>query len=196
MLAGLGNPGSDYAVTRHNVGFRFVDELARRNQAEFTAHKKFSGELARIHAAGLECRLLKPTTFMNDSGRAVRAVVDYFQLEAPQLLVIHDDIDLAVGTVRLKRGGGHAGHNGLRDIDRALGSPDYLRLRIGVGHPGHKTAVLAHVLGAPGSAEAELIDAALQRGLDILPMLFAGETDQAMTRLHSGQCAPPPDHAD
>ena len=187
LLAGLGNPGADYSMTRHNAGFRFVDELARRCHGNFVPDKRFSGELARVRIADVDCRLLKPTTFMNDSGRALRAVADYFQVEASQILVIHDDIDLPAGAARLKRGGSAAGHNGLRDINRTLGSPDYLRLRIGVGHPGHKTEVLAHVLGRPARDEASLIGTALQRGLDILPMLFKGELDRAMTRLHSDQ---------
>ena len=187
LIAGLGNPGADYSVTRHNAGFWFVDRFAGQHDVRFAADKKFSGELARIKSLVMDCLLFKPTTYMNSSGRAVRAVVDYYRIEPSQILVVHDEIDLEAGVIRLKQGGGHGGHKGLRDISEKLGDPDYLRLRIGVGHPGNKTRVLAHVLGRPDHDDAELIDSALQKGLEILPLLFAGELDKAMTRLHTGE---------
>lgn len=185
LIAGLGNPGADYSVTRHNAGFWFVDRLAEKYRIRFTVQKKLSGDLARIKTNGLDCLLFKPSTYMNSSGRAVRAVVDYYGIEPSGLLVVHDEIDLATGVIRLKQGGGHGGHKGLRDISEKLGYSDYLRLRIGVSHPGSKTRVLAHVLGRPDQDDAELIESALQKGLEILPLLFAGELDKAMTRLHT-----------
>lgn len=133
----------------------------------------------------MDCLLFKPSTYMNSSGRAVRAVVDYYRIEPSRMLVVHDEIDLETGVIRLKQGGGHGGHKGLRDISEKLGNTDYLRLRIGVGHPGNKTGVLAHVLGRPDHDDAGLIDNALQKGLEVLPLLFAGELDKAMTRLHT-----------
>ena len=185
LITGLGNPGADYSTTRHNAGFWFVDELAEKYQVSFTAQKKFSGELARIRAPGIDCLLFKPATFMNSSGRAVRAVADYYRIEPAHILVVHDEIDLEAGVIRLKQGGGHGGHKGLRDISETLGVSDYLRLRIGVSHPGDKTRVLAHVLGRPDSDDTALINNALQKGQEILPLLFAGELDRAMTSLHT-----------
>ena len=185
LIAGLGNPGTDYSTTRHNAGFWFVDKLAGKHQVRFATEKKLSGDLARVRTPGMDCLLFKPATYMNSSGRALRAVADYYRIEPAQILVVHDEIDLDAGVVRLKRGGGHGGHKGLRDISEKLGDPGYLRLRIGVGHPGDRNRVLAHVLGRPDSDDAALIDDALKRGLEILPLLFAGEPDKAMTRLHT-----------
>ncbi|MCY4361007.1 MAG: aminoacyl-tRNA hydrolase [Gammaproteobacteria bacterium] len=185
LIAGLGNPGADYSTTRHNAGFWFVDMLADKHQVSFTAQKKFSGDLARIRAPGIDCLLFKPATFMNNSGRAVHAVADYYRIEPARILVVHDEIDLEAGVIRLKQGGGHGGHKGLRDISETLGASEYLRLRIGVSHPGDKTRVLAHVLGRPGSGDTELINQALLRGMEILPFLFSEELDKAMTRLHT-----------
>ena len=153
----------------------------------FAADKKFFGELARIRSPGVDCLLFKPTTYMNNSGRALRAVADYYRIETAGILVIHDEIDLDAGVIRLKTGGGHGGHKGLRDISEQLGDSDYLRLRIGVSHPGDKTRVLAHVLGRPDGGDTELIDNAIQKGLEALPLLFAGEPDKAMTLLHTQQ---------
>ena len=187
LIAGLGNPGEDYSATRHNAGYWFVDRLAQEREARFSTEKKFFGELAQIRSPGMDCLLFKPTTYMNSSGRALRAVADYYRIETPRILVVHDEIDLDAGVARLKRGGGHGGHKGLRDISEQLGSSDYLRLRIGVSHPGDKTRVLAHVLGRPDSGDTELIDSAIQKGLEALPLLFAGEPDKAMTRLHTQQ---------
>ena len=185
LIAGLGNPGMDYSATRHNAGFWFVDKLADERQVRFAAEKKFFGELARIMSATLDCLLFKPTTFMNDSGRALRAVADYYRIEPPRILVVHDEIDLDAGVIRLKRSGGHGGHKGLSDISEKLGDRDYLRLRIGVGHPGDKDRVLNHVLGRPDSDDTALIEQAIQSGLEIMPLLFAGELEKAMNRLHS-----------
>lgn len=135
----------------------------------------------------MDCLLFKPTTYMNSSGRALRAVADYYRIETAGILVVHDEIDLDAGVIRLKTGGGHGGHKGLRDISEKLGGGDYLRLRIGVSHPGDKTRVLAHVLGRPDGGDTELIGSAIDKGLETLPLLFAGEPDKAMTRLHTQQ---------
>ena len=135
----------------------------------------------------MECLLFKPATYMNSSGRALRAVADYYRIEADRILVVHDEIDLDAGVIRLKRGGGHGGHKGLRDISEQLGGSDYLRLRIGVSHPGDKDRVLAHVLGRPDRGDTALIGNAIDKGLEVLPLLFAGEPDKAMTRLHTQQ---------
>ena len=185
LIAGLGNPGADYSTTRHNAGFWFVDRLAEKYQIQFAVRKKLSGDLARIKTTGIDCLLFKPATYMNSSGRALRAVVDYYRIEPARILVVHDEIDLDAGEIRLKKGGGHGGHKGLRDISETLGNTDFLRLRIGVSHPGDKTRVLAHVLGRPDSSDTELINNALQKGMEIMPLLFAGELDKAMTRLHT-----------
>ena len=190
LIAGLGNPGPDYSATRHNVGFWFVDRVAEQYQSQFTPDKKFFGELTRLSAPGINCRLFKPSTFMNASGRALQAITGYYNIDCADILIVHDEVDLDVGTIRLKKGGGHGGHNGLRDISEKLGGADYLRLRIGVSHPGDKTGVTAHVLSRPGSEDAGLINAAIQRGMEVLPLLFAGELDKAMTRLHTN---PEPD---
>lgn len=185
LIAGLGNPGPDYSATRHNAGFWFVDRLAAERQVQFAPEKRFFGELARLSAPGMDCRLFKPAVFMNESGRALQAVAAYFEIAGEEMLIIHDEIDLVAGTIRLKRGGGHGGHNGLRDISEKLGGGDYLRLRIGVGHPGDKSRVTPHVLSRPAAAETALIDGAIERGMAIMPLLFAGDLERAMTRLHT-----------
>lgn len=191
LIAGLGNPGPDYSATRHNAGFWFVDRLAAERQIRFAPEKRFFGELARLSAPGVDCRLFKPAVFMNESGRALQAVAAYFEIASEEMLIIHDEIDLVAGTIRLKKGGGHGGHNGLRDISEKLGGGDYLRLRIGVGHPGDKSRVTPHVLSRPAAAETALIDEAMEKGLAIMPLLFAGELERAMTRLHT-DAAPAP----
>lgn len=191
LIAGLGNPGPDYSATRHNAGFWFVDRLAAERQIQFAPEKRFFGELARLSAPGVDCRLFKPAVFMNESGRALQAVAAYFEIAGEEMLIIHDEIDLEAGTIRLKRGGGHGGHNGLRDISEKLGGGDYLRLRIGVGHPGDKSRVTPHVLSCPAAAETALIDGAIERGLALMPLLFAGELERAMTRLHTADAPPP-----
>lgn len=190
LIAGLGNPGPDYSATRHNAGFWFVDRLAAVRQLRFAPEKRFFGELARLSAPGLDCRLFKPAVFMNESGRAFQAVAAYFEIAAAEMLIVHDEIDLEAGTIRLKQGGGHGGHNGLRDISEKLGGADYLRLRIGVGHPGDKDRVTPHVLSRPAAAETALIDGAIERGLALMPLLFEGELERAMTRLHTADAPP------
>jgi PTH1 family peptidyl-tRNA hydrolase len=184
-VVGLGNPGPKYAETRHNAGFWFVDELARREGAVLRAENKFSGEVARIQTGGGDCWLLKPATYMNHSGRSVSAFCNFYRIDPSQLLVVYDELDLPPGTMRLKTGGGHGGHNGMRDICAALGSRDFHRLRIGIGHPGHKEAVVGYVLSKPGRAEHQALEAGIDEALRHWDLIQAGELQQAMNALHA-----------
>ncbi len=185
LAACLGNPGDRYTETRHNAGFWFADEIVRRHGGAFRAEPRFHGELARITLGGHDCRLLKPATYMNHSGRAVAAVARYFEIEPREILVVHDEIDLPPGQVKLKRGGGHGGHNGLRDTIAQLGSADFARMRLGVGHPGQRDDVVPYVLSRPPAGERQAIDAAIEEAADMLPLLLAGEWDRACQRLHT-----------
>ncbi len=191
-IAGLGNPGPEYRDTRHNAGFWFVDRLAGRRGWTFKPRPKLSGEECRERLGDTTLILFKPTTWMNHSGQAVRALLDWYKLAPADLIVVHDDLDLPPGTARLKEGGGHGGHNGLRDIDRHLGTQAYLRLRIGIGHPGDAALVTPYVLSRPPAGEQDMIEAAFERALDVLPLLAAGEVPRAMNELHR---SPPPDTA-
>jgi len=186
LVAGLGNPGPRYESTRHNAGFWFVDRLAEVCGARLREESRFHGALGQCLLAERTLRLLRPATFMNRSGQSVAAVVRYFDLPAEALLVAHDDLDLPPGTVRLKRGGGHGGHNGLRDIIAHLGTKDFLRLRIGIGHPGHRDAVVDYVLTRPRPEEREAIDAGIRRALEVMPQVVEGRLEAAMNVLHGG----------
>lgn len=173
LIAGLGNPGPGYASTRHNAGFQFVDELARRSGGQFSPERRHDGESTSITVDGVPLRLLKPTAYMNRSGYAVRGLVDFYKLTPAQVLVAHDDLDLAPGTVRLKRGGGHGGHNGLRDVIAHIGA-DFLRLRIGIGHPRDAGGGDPErwVLQKPARDEAARIVEAIDTAIEVLPRLF------------------------
>jgi len=184
LVVGLGNPGADYVSTRHNAGFWLVDELARRFGATFKPEKKFHGEMARIDVAGQDVRLLKPMTYMNRSGLAVRAAMDFLKVPAQMILVAHDEIDLPVGALRLKQGGGHGGHNGLRDTSAHIGA-DYLRLRIGVGHPGSASEVVGYVLKRPSKDEEAVILRAIDDAAEGFETLLKDGLQKAQTRLHS-----------
>lgn len=184
VIVGLGNPGAEYLRTRHNVGFWFVDALAADSGAAFRAARRFHGETARVKVAGAELALLKPDTFVNRSGLAVRAMLDYLKLAPAQVLVVHDDLDLPPGTVRFKRGGGHGGHNGLRDVIQHIGA-DFARLRFGIGHPGEGPAVIDYVLKPPRRDEEEAILDALGAALGELPKLVRGDFEGAMRILHN-----------
>ena len=187
LIVGLGNPGPDYEQTRHNAGFWLVDRLAADHQGQFRAEAKFHGALARISVDGQDLRLLKPATYMNHSGRSVVAVARYFDIPAEQILVAYDELDLPVGSVRLKHGGGHAGHNGMRDTIAALGSRGFWRLRIGIGHPGDKSRVVGYVLSRPSSADAAaILDAVDDAGRCLLD-LAAGKFQLVMNRLHASR---------
>ncbi|MGB5252105.1 MAG: aminoacyl-tRNA hydrolase [Sedimenticolaceae bacterium] len=184
-VVGLGNPGPKYAGTRHNAGFWFVDQLARRHAAVLRAENKFSGEVARVAAASGDCWLLKPMTYMNHSGRSVSALCNFYRITPGELLVVYDELDLAPGMVRLKSAGGHGGHNGLSDICSSLGTKDFQRLRIGIGHPGHKEAVVAYVLSRPGRHEHQAIEEGIAEALRHWDLIQAGELQKAMNALHA-----------
>jgi len=185
LIVGLGNPGREYEATRHNAGFWWVDEFARAHQFTFKAENKFHGLAARSVLHGNELYLLKPQTFMNVSGRAVGALMQFYKIDATQMLVVHDELDLPPGSAKLKLGGGHGGHNGLKDIIAHLGSRDFWRLRIGIGHPGDRADVANFVLNAPRREEEELIQQAMQRAQDVAPLIVEGKLEAAMLKLHT-----------
>jgi len=185
LIVGLGNPGREYETTRHNVGFLWVDELARLQKLNFKSEAKFHGLTARGQLHGHEVLLLKPQTFMNVSGRSVVALALFYKITPAEMLVVHDELDLPPGVARLKMGGGHGGHNGLKDIIAHLASKDFWRLRIGIGHPGDRTEVADYVLNDPRREERELIDGAMQKAQDIAHLVIEGKTEAAMLKLHS-----------
>ncbi|MGD8407066.1 MAG: aminoacyl-tRNA hydrolase [Thiohalophilus sp.] len=185
LIAGLGNPGSEYEDTRHNAGFWFVDAVARQHNAVFKSEKKFHGQVAKFTHAGHDVWLLKPDTYMNLSGQAVQALARFFKIGTDNILVVHDDLDLPPGTVRLKHGGGHGGHNGLRDIISKLGGNGFQRLRIGIGHPGDKNRVTGHVLKKTSSDDRIAIDNGIDAALKLLPQILDGESQKVMNQLHS-----------
>ena len=187
LIVGLGNPGAEHLRTRHNAGFWFVDALARQADGRFGNESKLSGETAKIHYANRALWLLKPTTYMNASGRSIAAALRYWKIEPDEMLVAHDDLDLPPGTVRLKFDGGHGGQNGLRDIFEHLGVGAFHRLRIGIGHPGHKDRVTPWVLGRPSVADDALIGRAIDDALDVLPLAVRGNFMDAMTKLHTNR---------
>ncbi|HEX7046639.1 MAG TPA: aminoacyl-tRNA hydrolase [Gammaproteobacteria bacterium] len=184
LVVGLGNPGADYVSTRHNAGFWFVDELARRLGGQFKPEKKFNGDMARVDIAGQDIRLLKPMTYMNRSGLSVRAAADFLKISVSEILVAHDEIDLPPGELRLKQGGGHGGHNGLRDTSAHMGA-DYLRLRIGVGHPGNASEVVGYVLKRPSKDEEPVLLRAIDDAADGFELLLKEGLQKAQTKLHS-----------
>jgi len=185
LIAGLGNPGPQYEATRHNVGFWFVEAVASAYQGHFRPELKFHGLACRVVLGGADLRLLKPTTYMNRSGQSLGAMVRYLGINPEEILVVHDELDLSAGTARFKQGGGHAGHNGLRDIIKVLGSSDFWRLRIGIDHPGVPEQVINYVLGRPSREDEGRIRASLQEAELCLPDLVAGDFQKAMHRLHS-----------
>lgn len=184
LIAGLGNPESRYERTLHNAGFWFVDELARRANVSFRFEKRFDAETCKAQIGGEEIWLIKPQSYMNLSGGPIRAMLDYYNLSTDGLLVAHDEIDLPPGKVRLKAGGGHGGHNGLRDIIRHCGR-DFMRLRLGVGHPGHKDQVTAYVLKKASSEVAAEIEKNIDTAADVLPLLVSDGLNAAMKSLHT-----------
>jgi PTH1 family peptidyl-tRNA hydrolase len=185
LFVGLGNPGREYEATRHNAGFWWVDEFARANHCTFKAESKFHGLAARGQLHGHELFLLKPQTFMNVSGRAVGALVQFYKIDPQHILVVHDELDLPPGSAKLKLGGGHGGHNGLKDIIAHLGTRDFWRLRLGIGHPGERANVSDYVLNTPRREELELIERAMQRAQDVAPLIVEGKLEAAMLKLHS-----------
>ncbi|MDA1107101.1 MAG: aminoacyl-tRNA hydrolase [Proteobacteria bacterium] len=192
LIVGLGNPGPEYAHTRHNAGFWFVDAVAQAHGAQFRTEHRFHAEIAKFTPTSppvRECWLLKPRTFMNKSGQAVADLAAFYKIAAENILVAHDDLDLAAGSVRLKQGGGHGGHNGLRDLIAHIGA-DFVRLRIGIGHPGKGRDVEGYVLQRAPAAEQKLLDDALADALNALPLIMSGELEKAMQQLHTSKAQP------
>jgi len=184
MIAGLGNPEDRYERTLHNAGFWFVDELARRLNGRFKYEKRFDADICKVNVAGQDVWLAKPQSYMNLSGGPVRGLLDYYRLSVEQLLVAHDEIDLPPGTVRLKAGGGHGGHNGLRDVIKHCGR-EFMRLRLGVGHPGHKDEVTNYVLKKASSEAEALINRNVDDAADVMPLLVEDGLSAAMKKLHT-----------
>ena len=184
LFVGLGNPGDKYVPTRHNAGFWWVDAIAAQTNSKLALDAKMFGVVGKVNPTA-DKWLLKPTTFMNLSGKSVAALASYYKISPAEILVIHDELDLPAGSIKLKFGGGHGGHNGLKDIHRALGTADYWRLRVGIGHPGDKNEVANFVLKPPLKDELSAIEERLYESTKILDLLLAGEFDQAMLKLHT-----------
>lgn len=189
LLVGLGNPGADYLRTRHNAGFWFIDALAQQLGARFGVESRLHAETAKVSIGGQSVLLLKPTTFMNKSGIAVVSALRYYKIAAEEMLVAHDELDLPPGTARLKFDGGHGGQNGLRDIMAHLGDGKFHRLRVGIGHPGHKDKVTGWVLGRAGAKDEDAIMASIGAAFDVLPLALSGDFNEAMKRLHTAPVA-------
>ena len=184
IIVGLGNPGPEHLLTRHNAGFWFVDALARGQGAQFRSHSRYHGEVCRVEVGGRELVLLKPHTYMNRSGLAVRALLDYLKAPVGELLVVHDELDLPPGTARFKQGGGHGGHNGLRDTITHCGA-DFWRLRLGIGHPGDRSEVIDYVLQRAARADEDAVLRSIDASLDALPVFVRDGAEKAMKQLHS-----------
>ena len=185
LIVGLGNPGAQYEQTRHNAGFWFVEEVARQYGVQFRPETKFLGEVARVQSNGLDFWLLKPTTFMNRSGQSIQALANFYKIPVKSILVVHDELDLEPGTARLKKSGGHGGHNGLRDTIAALNTKEFLRLRLGIGHPGHRNEVVDYVLKAPSKIDFKAIDDAVYEATRVLADVLNGDLERAMHQLHT-----------
>lgn len=186
LIVGIGNPGKDYADTRHNAGVWFVDLLASQHGASFKSEKKFHGRVASVSIAGREVRLLVPDTYMNESGKSVGALANFYKIAPQAILVAHDEIDFETGKVRFRQAGGLAGHNGLRSISKSLaGTTGFNRLRIGVGHPGEKSGVTGHVLGKVSKTDRQMIDTCIDESLRALPWAVTGDWQGAMQTLHN-----------
>lgn len=196
LLVGLGNPGAEYEATRHNAGFWFVDEAARKLKVSLVPERSYFGLAARASTADGAVWLLEPMTFMNLSGKSVAALARFFKIAPNEILVAHDELDLMPGQVKLKLGGSHAGHNGLKDIHAQLGSADYWRLRLGIGHPGVKAEVINYVLRKPVPLEREAIEHSIQQSLGVLDLLLAGEMERAMMKIHAKPPRPKPPRPD
>ena len=186
LIVGLGNPGPEYDQTRHNAGALFVERLARSQGANLSVDRKYFGLVAKFNHQGRDVRLLIPTTYMNRSGQSVAALANFFRIPVDAILVAHDELDMPPGVAKLKQGGGHGGHNGLRDIIAQLGNKNnFYRLRLGIGHPGHSSMVSNFVLGRAPRSEQELLDTSIDFALGVLPEILAGDWSKAMQKLHS-----------
>jgi PTH1 family peptidyl-tRNA hydrolase len=188
IVVGLGNPGPEHSLTRHNAGFWFVDALARSQGAQFRAHSRYQGEVCRVVVEGRELTLLKPQTYMNRCGLSIRALLDYVKAPVAELLVVHDELDLPPGVARLKFGGGHGGHNGLRDTITHCGA-DFWRLRLGIGHPGDRDEVIDYVLQRARPADEDAVVAAIGAALEALPVFVRDGSEKAMHALHTSKQA-------
>jgi len=186
IIAGLGNPGPEHRLTRHNAGFWFVDALARALGAQFRSHARYHGEVCRVPLDGQEVVLLKPQTYMNRSGLSVRALLDYLKVPTSELLVVHDELDLPPGTARLKFGGGHGGHNGLRDTITHCGA-DFWRLRLGIGHPGDRSQVIDYVLQRAVPVDEEALLGAIDASMQVLPVFVRDGSEKGMHALHTAK---------
>jgi len=184
LIVGLGNPGPEHSETRHNAGFWFVDSLAAKYSLSFRSESKFNAEICRIQTAEIDCWLCKPMMFMNRSGFSVQAMTNFYKISVEEVLVAHDELDLDPGVARLKKAGGHGGHNGLRDIIAQMGDKSFTRLRLGIGHPGSQDKVTSYVLGRPAQADRQLIEIAIKEAVDVMPLVFAGNEQKAMNVLH------------
>lgn len=184
LIVGLRNPGASYQHTRHNAGGWLVEAVAKRDNLVFKSDKKVQGELTELQTSNAVCKLLLPLTFMNHSGIPVRAVCQFYRIEPHELLVVHDELDLPAGRIKLKTGGGHGGHNGLRDIISLLGSAEFHRLRVGIGHPGHKELVVDYVLGKPSQPERVMISEAIDRGVDAMETVLTANMATAMNLIN------------
>lgn len=185
LIVGLGNPGKQYEQTRHNAGFWFVEEVARQYQVRFRPETKFLGDVARVQSNGMDVWLLKPMTFMNRSGQSIQSLANFYKISADEILVVHDELDLDPGVAKLKSNGGHGGHNGLRDTIAALDTKNFHRLRLGIGHPGHRDQVVDYVLRSPSKADRQAIEYAIDDASRVLPQLLEGDMARAMHQLHS-----------
>ncbi|WP_118846253.1 aminoacyl-tRNA hydrolase [Haemophilus haemolyticus] len=186
LIVGLGNPGDKYTDTRHNAGEWLIERLARRFNVSLNPESKFFGKTARTLVNGKEVRLLVPTTFMNLSGKAVGALASFYRIKPEEILVIHDELDLPPGTAKLKQGGGHGGHNGLKDIVAQLGNNNnFYRLRIGIGHPGHRDLVAGYVLNKPSPSDRDALEKVLDEATDCVEMIFKDGMVKATNRLNS-----------
>ncbi|RUO59473.1 aminoacyl-tRNA hydrolase [Pseudidiomarina insulisalsae] len=185
LLVGLGNPGPEYSQTRHNAGFWLVEEFARRHALTLQPETKFFGHTARLQKGAWDLRLLEPMTFMNKSGKAVAALANFFKIAPNEILVAYDELDLPPGVAKFKTGGGSGGHNGIKDMIAALGSPDFHRLRIGIGHPGHKSKVTGYVLGKAPAAEQHMMDDTIAQACNSIELLLDQDMRAAQQQLHS-----------
>jgi len=185
LIVGLGNPGPEHLMTRHNAGFWFADVLAAKYSLSFRPESRFRSEVCRLSTADHDCYLCKPMTFMNRSGQPVQAIAGFYKIALNEILVVHDEIDLEAGVVRFKQGGGHGGHNGLRDIIEKMGGNEFYRLRIGVGHPGNSSEVVNYVLDRAPAEEEELIMQSIGDVMEMIPQILSGEFHQVMNMIHT-----------
>ena len=185
LIVGLGNPGAQYELTRHNAGFWFVDTLADKFAGRLAMESKFKGYVAKVQIDGQAVWLLKPETYMNRSGDAVRALKEFYKIALDEILVVHDELDLPPGTARLKKGGGHGGHNGLRSIIANCGGAEFFRLRVGIGHPGDRNQVSNFVLHKASQEEQKRIDESLNNAMEVVSLAVSNDMAKAMNQLHS-----------